>query len=96
MARLLKRSPAQPPESWPTIWVRVMSDTTPAAWASEMPRRSVTCTTMCTMTAETTSSAEPWPAEISQKARVRKASPAVNCASAGARAAAASGAASAV
>jgi hypothetical protein len=72
MARLLKRSPAQPPESWPTIWVRVMSDTTPAAWASEMPRRSVTCTTMCTMTAETTSSAEPGPAEISQKARVRK------------------------
>ena len=74
----------------------VMSDTTPAAWASEMPRRSVTCTTMCTITAETTSSADPWPAEMSQKARVRRAWRAVKSTSAGSRvAAAAAGAASA-
>ncbi len=38
----------------------------------------MSCSTRCTITADTTSSAEPWPNETIQKARVRIASRAVN------------------
>ena len=34
-ARMLNRSPAQPPTSWPATWITVISATTPAAWPSE-------------------------------------------------------------
>ena len=42
------------------------------------------CVIACTFTAVTTSSAKPWPSEISQKALVRSASRAVNMRCAGA------------
>ena len=51
----------------------VMSATTAPACPSEYPSRSVTCTTMWTSTAETTSSAVPWPRAMNQKARVASA-----------------------
>ena len=59
-----------------------MTSVTMAARESEYSRLSVRCVTRWTMTAEMTSRAEPWPSEMNQNWRVRRASPTVKPSSA--------------
>jgi hypothetical protein len=59
IARLLKRSPAQPPPTCAPTWMAVIRATTAAPCCRENPRRSVTWMIRWTRMAETTSSAAP-------------------------------------